>query len=115
MNPKTKKILLWVCIVPLVALFAMTSFGKLSGATEAKTNFIRWGYNYTFMYFIGGLEGLAAIGLLISSLRKWAAIGLILIMTGAAYTHLTHAEPSNVIMNLSVSLVAIGVIRFSKK
>ncbi len=110
MNPKTKKILLWVCIVPLTLLFAAASFGKLSGAAEP--NFIRWGYNVTFMYLIGTLEGLAAIGLWISSLRKWAAMGLIGLMIGAAYTHLTHDEPPFVLLNITASLLALGVIRF---
>ncbi len=113
MNPKTKMILMWVCIVPLTLLFATAAFGKLSGAAEP--NFIRWGYNITFMYTIGSLEGLGAIGLLIPKLRKWAAFGLIGLMIGAAYTHLTHDEGKYVILNFTVSLLALGVIRFSRK
>ena len=115
MNPKTKQILMWVCIVPLALLFAFTSFGKLSGDPETEANFIRWGYTPVFKIVIGCLEGLGAIGLLIPRLRKWAALGLIGIMIGAAYTHLTHDEAKFVVLNTVVTLLALGVIRFSKQ
>ena len=114
MNPKTKKILLWVCIIPLVLLFAFTSFGKLSGDPETDANFIRWGFTPTFKLVIGCLEGLGAIGLLIPRLRRLAAVGLFGIMIGAAHTHLTHDEAKFVIVNIIVSLFAFGVYRFSK-
>ncbi len=114
MNPKTKTILMWVCIAPLALLFAFTSFGKLSGDPETDANFIRWGYNPTFKLVIGCLEGLGAIGLLIPRLRKWAAMGLIGIMIGAAYTHFMHDEARFIILNAAVTLLALGVIRLSK-
>ena len=113
MNPKTKKILMWICIVLVASQFAAASAGKLFGAAEG--NFIRWGYNKTFMYIIGVLEFLGATGLLIPKFRKWAALGLIGIMIGAAYTHLTHGEEIRVLHNLIICLLATGVILFSSE
>jgi putative oxidoreductase len=113
MSPKVKKILMWVCIALLTLQFAAASAGKLTGAAEKR--FIDWGYSATFSYIIGSLELLGAIGLFFPKFRMWAACGLMGIMIGAAYTHLTHNESSRLIHNSIVSLIAVGVIYFSRK
>ena len=102
---------MWVCIGLLTFHFAINSFNKLSGAAEP--NFIRWGYDVNFMYIIGFLEGLGAVGLWIPKLRKWAAVGLVGLMIGAVYTHLTHHEAPHIALNLTASLLALGIMRFS--
>ena len=113
MNPKTKKILMWICVVLLALQFLAASAGKLMGAAEE--NFIRWGYTTTFMYIVGALELICVVGLFIPNFRKRAALGIIVIMIGAAYTHLTHDEAIRVIHNVVLVLLAIGVITLSKE
>jgi putative oxidoreductase len=113
MNPKTRKILMWVCIVLLALQFVAAAAGKLTGAAEE--NFIRWGYSGTFMYIIGALEIICAIGLFFPAFRKRAALGIIVIMLGAAYTHLTHDEGIRLIHNAILVLMAVGVIALSKE
>ena len=112
MNPKTKRILMWICIVLLALQFLGASAGKLTGAAEE--NFIRWGYSTMFMYIIGVLEFICAIGLFFPGFMKRAALGIIVIMAGAAYTHLTHDEGLMVIHNAVLVLLATGVIILSK-
>ncbi|MDZ4716027.1 MAG: DoxX family protein [Cytophagales bacterium] len=112
MSPKTKSILLWVSIGLLALQFIAAGLGKLTGATESA--FIGWGYDTTFMYVIGTLEVLGAIGLFIKPLRTWAALGLIGLMVGAAYTHVTHDEMMNLLHNLVIVSIAVTVIRLSK-
>lgn len=112
MNPKTKKTLMWICIVLLALQFLAASAGKLTGAAEE--NFIRWGYSTVFMYIIGVLEFFCAIGLFFPGFRKRAALGIIVIMAGAAYTHLTHDEGIRVIHNAILVLLALGVFVLSK-
>lgn len=103
---------MWVCVALLALQFVAASAGKLTGAAEKR--FVDWGYNATFSYIIGALELLGAIGLFFPKFRMWAAYGLIGIMIGAAYTHLTHDESSRLVHNSIVSLIAVGVIYFSR-
>ena len=112
MSPKTKKILMWVCVALLGIEFALSAVGKLTGMVAE--NFTRWGYSITFMYIIGVLEALGAVGLFIPSLRKWAAFGLIGIMIGAAYTHLTHDEVSMIWANVLVMAFCGAVVWLSQ-
>src|SRR5688500_16056237 len=111
MNAKTKKILMWVCIALLSLLFLGAGGGKLAG--QATENFARWGYSTTLMYLIGVMELLGAIGLWIPLLRKWAAMGLIGIMIGAAYTHILNGEYLMLILNTVMAILALGVIWLS--
>ena len=59
---------------------------------EVVENFTRYGHTDAFRLFIGAAEVSGAIGLWIPRLAFWAALGLIIIMLGAVYTHVTHAE-----------------------
>ena len=87
---KVRKITSWVLVVLLAALFGMAASGKLTGVSTEM--FARWGYPAWFAIFIGVLEALGAIGLLIPSLTRFAVYGLTVIMLGASYTHLVNAE-----------------------
>lgn len=89
---KSKNIISWVIQILVAALFIMASFPKLTSQPEVIENFKRWGMPDKIYLLIGALELLGAIGLLIPRLAGLAAIGLIFIMVGAAFTHLTHNE-----------------------
>jgi len=108
MNAKTKNILTWVISIALAAFFGMTSFGKLSGGMAEE--FVAWGYSANFAYIIGGLELASVIGLLITPVRKFAAMGLILIMLGAAYTHITNDEISSIGINIGVIVACVALV-----
>ena len=65
---------------------------------------------------IGGLEVLAALGLVLPALINIAAVlvplaasGLFLLMAGAAITHARRGETTNVIVNAILGILAAGV------
>lgn len=89
---RNRKIALWVLSGLLTALYLFAGGMKLSGRPEVVANFTRYGHSDAFRLFIGAAEVSGAIGLWIPRLAFWAAIGLILIMLGAVYAHVTNGE-----------------------
>lgn len=72
----------------MAAFFAFASAApKLSGESSAVEGFDVIGAGQWFRYFIGIVELAGAIGLVIPRLSGLAAIGLALLMVGAAYTN----------------------------
>lgn len=104
----------WIIQVVLALLFLMMGGQKLVGGTEAAANFARWGYPGFMAFLIGALEVLGAAGLLIPRLAGLAAIGLIVIMLGAIYTHLSHAEYGMAPVPLVV-MVLLGVVVYFRR
>lgn len=89
---KGKTIALWVIQIMVAGLFLFMGMGKLMSDPEVVANFTRWGMPDKMYLVIGFFEVLGAIGLLIPRLAGFAAVGLILLMGGALFTHLTHGE-----------------------
>lgn len=108
MNSRAKKITAWVCASLLALQFLAAGFGKLRVTSLERWH--HWGYPDGFMHLIGVLELLGGIGVLIPKLRKWAAIGLIGIMLGAAYTHIKHDEIDRLLHVTIITLIAGLVI-----
>jgi len=106
---KGKTIALWIIQIMVAGLFIMMGMGKLTGDPEVVANFTRWGMPDKMYLVIGFFEVLGAVGLLIPRLAGLAAVGLILIMGGAVFTHLTHHEMGMAIVPLMV-LIFLGVI-----
>lgn len=82
----------WVLQILLAVLFVMMGAQKLMGEAEVAANFARWGMPSLMLTLIGALEVAGGIGLLIPRLAGLAAAGLIPIMIGALFTHLSHGE-----------------------
>jgi putative oxidoreductase len=78
-------ITLWVLQGLLAAFFVVASAApKLIGHESAAVGFDLIGWGDWFMYFVGVLELAGGVGLLIPRLSGLAAIGLSLLMIGAA-------------------------------
>lgn len=107
MNEKTKTVVTWVLSIALAALFLIGSLPKLMG--EAVAQFADWGYASWFSYLIGAAELAGALGLLIPKLARWAALGLIVVMLGAAYTHISNAEGMRTLVPVAFAL-ALGFV-----
>ena len=109
-SSKGRWIAVWVLSVVLAVLFLLAASGKLTGA--ATPMFAGWGYPAWFALLIGVAELAGAIGLLIPMTRRWAALGLILVMLGAVFTHLTNGEGAQVLRPLIFlgGLVAIWLL-----
>ena len=89
---RNQKIAIWVVSGLLTALYLFAGGIKLSGSENAVETFTRYGHSDAFRLFIGSAEVSGAIGLWIPRLAFWAAVGLIIIMLGAVYTHVRNAE-----------------------
>ena len=62
------------------------------------------------MYLIIGVfEILGAVGLLIPRTSAIASVGLIIIMVGALFTHLTHNEMTNAILPFAVIVLLVFI------
>ena len=81
---------LWILQALLAAFFIVASAApKLVGHESAAVGFDRIGWGDWFMYAIGVLELAGGVGLLIPRLSGLAAIGLSLLMVGAAIFNAT--------------------------
>lgn len=109
---KTKNVISWIFQVMVAGLFIMMALPKLMGDPETVANFTRWGMPDKIYLVIGFFEILGAIGLLIPRTTAAAALGLILIMVGALFTHLTHDETMMAIMPLSVMIILAGIVYY---
>lgn len=108
---KLANIGVWVLSAVTAALFLLSAMPKFF-MPDWLGRFEAWGYPEWFMYVIAILEAAGAVGLLIPRIAPYAAGGLMVLMLGAMYTHLTHAE--GIVGNLIyiVSLTIIGVYRW---
>lgn len=84
---------LWVVSGLLAALYLFAGAGKLISLGDSIETFDAFGYPSTFRVFIGVCELAGAVGLLVPRLATLAAGGLMCIMVGAAYTHVSVGEP----------------------
>lgn len=91
-DSKTKRIAAWGIQILLAALFALAALGKLTRNPQWISRFRGYGYSAGFCVLIGALEATGALGLLIPRIARYAAIGLLGIMSGALYTHLVNHE-----------------------
>ena len=99
--------------VVLAIVFIGSGGAKLAGLEFEIQAFEKWGYALWFMYFIGTVEVLGGIGLLIRRTSALAAAGLSLMMVGAVATHVIHSEwgmmvVASVILALAVWRAIIG-------
>ncbi len=105
MKARAQTIGLWALTLLLVLMFFMVGLDKFTSHGWME-RFANWGYPDNFLYVIGVLEMLGAVGLLIPRLAGYAAGGLIVLMIGATITHLVHGEfPGPVIHLVLLSIV----------
>jgi uncharacterized membrane protein YphA (DoxX/SURF4 family) len=94
---RAKSVISWVVRILLAVFYVLAASGKLIGRPQVIEMFRNWGFPDKFYLVIGALELLGAIGLLIPRIAGYAASGLIMLMIGAALTHLVNGEGSQVL------------------
>lgn len=112
-------VVLWVITVLLTLAFlaagamkiAQTK-AKLAAAGQGWVN----GFSGNTVKLIGAIEILGALGLILPALLNIATIlvpvaaaGLCLLMIGAAITHIRRGEIKNVIINITLGILAAGI------
>jgi uncharacterized membrane protein YphA (DoxX/SURF4 family) len=113
-------IALWIVTALLAAVFLAAGAMKVVRPKQALAEGgLAWVESFPAagVKAIGGLEVLAAVGLVLPPLLSIspilspaAAIGIILLMVGAAITHLRRHEPQLMGVNAAVVLVAAFVV-----
>src|SRR5919106_3375077 len=115
-------IALWVVQVLLAAAFVVSGATKLSQPKEKLLKNMAWveDFSQPTLRIIGALEVLGAIGIVLPALTgivPWltplAALGLVLLMIGAALTHLRRTEYGNIAMN-AVLLVLAALVAYGR-
>lgn len=117
MNTRTKTY--WALIILPVLVFFAGAYMKLTGSQIEVEGFQNFGYSLSFMYFIGACELLGALGLLLgqfvhAQLPRLAALGLLIIMLGALYTHVTHPPVLAGIPALIVTILLVTFLQVSR-
>jgi uncharacterized membrane protein YphA (DoxX/SURF4 family) len=112
-------IAIWIVQILLALAFGMSGFMKLTQPREKLAANMGWVNDFApnIVKTIGGLELLAAIGLILPALTgilpiltPVAALGLILTMIGAMLTHFRRGEMSVIAINLVLVLLAAFVV-----
>ncbi|MFT6336344.1 MAG: hypothetical protein ACJATI_003103 [Halioglobus sp.] len=72
--------------------------------------FAVWGYSQLFLYFIGSVELIIAVAVFARPTRTYGLFGLIVIMIGALYTHLTNDQPDEIYAAIFMLFLAISTL-----
>lgn len=106
---------LWILQGFLASAFLGVGLMKLTKTKEKLETKMGWVSDFTSgpIKTIGLLEILAGLGLIIPAvldivpvLTAWAAIGLIVLMIGAALTHARRNEPHPIVLNFILAALA---------
>ena len=112
------QVFLWIVAGLLALAFLAAGVMKLTQPREKLASAMGWveDFNAPTVKLIGGLEVLAAIGLILPALTgiapiltPLAATGLVLVMIGAIVTHLRRGESQLIVVNTVLLLLAAVV------
>lgn len=109
-----KRVGIWALAAILAAIFLVAGGGKLVGAPKQVDSFAHWGYASWFLYVIGAVEAVGAIGLLVPRVAVFSVLLLGVTMLGAALTHLVHHEMMAVPVPLAV-LSLLAVVGYARR
>jgi uncharacterized membrane protein YphA (DoxX/SURF4 family) len=101
---KSNPAFIWVGSVLLSLMFLMAGGLKLIGPqlnpdvrAQTADQFAKWGYPEWFLYFVGAVEVVAGLSLLVPRVAWLGAGVLVVLMAGAIYTHLRFDLPELII------------------
>ena len=110
---------IWIVQILLALAFLMTGLIKLTQPKEKLAQQMGWvnDFSPSIVKTIGGVEILGAIGLIFPALTHilpiltpLAAVGLVLVMIGAAATHLRRKEYPMIVANIVLLLLAVFIV-----
>ena len=113
MEAKTKGIVVWIISGLLALAFVASGAFKLLNLETARENFEAFGLPAGLALFIGLCEIGGGIGLLIRRLAGLAALGLVIIMVGAVYSHVTHTPVAEALPAVILGLLC-GFVVYSR-
>jgi uncharacterized membrane protein YphA (DoxX/SURF4 family) len=110
-------VMTWVFVIVIAVVMIPAGASKLTGksATRWSERFLKWGYPDKTAIVVGIAELACGIGLLMSRTRMAAAIGVIVLMTGALGTHLLNGEVRRIIPPLVLGGAAAAVVVLARR
>lgn len=111
MSKNLIRIIGWIIAIALAGMFGKVGIDKVTDDPLMITDFKNWGYGDNFRMLIGILEILGAFGLLIPRVWYLASAGLIGLMLGATYTHISAGEAFFPPLVMVVGLLAYMFVR----
>ena len=73
-------------------MLLFSSMSKLGGMPGWEDSFLVWGYTKSFMIVVGIIELALSIMIFVPKTRKPGLIGLVILMIGALFTHITNDQ-----------------------
>lgn len=108
-------IIISVAIMSMMFVYSSMSIYLMPGWSD---QFAVWGYSQAFLYIIATVELIIAVAVFAKPTRSYGLIGMIVIMLGALYTHLTNNQPDEIYASIFMLFLAIStliLIEFKKK
>lgn len=107
---------LWTAQIVLGVFFILASAApKLFGEATAVEIFTEIGIGQWFRYLVGALELLGGVGLLLRRSAGAAALGLVGLMIGAAYTQAFVLDGGMLVLTPVVICAVVGVIAWVRR
>jgi hypothetical protein len=103
----------WAVSILIANTFILATAGKSQNMAYMLAFFRQSGYARWFLYFIMSVEALGALGILFHYKLKTgplAALGLIIIMLGAIYTHLHNHDPLSDLYDAVNQLISLALL-----
>jgi len=114
MSDKTRNIVTWIVSALVGLAFLMAgSMKTFVQPAEAAAQFETFGLPGGMALFIGICEIAGGIGVLIPRLAGLAASGLVIIMVGAVYSHVTHDPVAQAVPALAIGLLC-GYVAYAR-
>lgn len=99
----------WALCLLVGAAFVAAGIGKLTDPAAAGEAFAHFGLPAWLAVFIGACEVTGGIGLWIPRLSTWAGGGLVIIMLGAAGSHLANDPFADALPALVLGTLCAGI------
>jgi putative oxidoreductase len=112
---RTARIGRWAARIALSAAFAVGGVLKLTADPAMVAMFDQIGAGQGLRLFIGACEVAGAIGLLVPRLVRLAAIGLVLLMIGAAVTNVVALQISPAVPLVLLALATVVAVARTRK
>ncbi len=106
------KFLYNLAVIFLTLWMVYASMLKLIDFPGMEESFMVWKYSKTFMYVIGGIEMLISILIFFPYTRRFGLAGLMMLMSGAMYTHFSNYEYDQLQVAFLTFLTAIGLFAY---
>ena len=111
----SQKVIYYVLLVLVSAGFIFSGYSKLSADPMSVAGFVQAHLPLWFMYFIGACELFGGVGLWVSSVARYAALGLLIILAGAVVVTLIFTPPAYVIVPLMFAIALFIVLKLGTK